>query len=103
LLVTLRDAGDYIANLPKKESGLPEWLTTIEALMLAVDRDGPTMLARIGRHAGVESRPRSRVQVTAPASRRRWGRLNEMRPNVLRLPGHQHGDVRPKFNRRQSI
>jgi len=25
MLVTLRDAGDYIANLRKKESGLPEW------------------------------------------------------------------------------
>jgi hypothetical protein len=38
LLVTLRDASDYIANLPKKESGLPEWLTAIEALMLVAER-----------------------------------------------------------------
>jgi hypothetical protein len=48
LLVTLRDAGDYIANLPKKESGLPEWLTAIQALMLVVEQNGPSMFARIG-------------------------------------------------------
>jgi hypothetical protein len=33
-LVTLRDAGDYIASLPKKESASPEWQASIEALML---------------------------------------------------------------------
>jgi hypothetical protein len=47
MLVTLKDAGDYITSLPKKESALPEWQATIEALML-VSRGGPTMLARIG-------------------------------------------------------
>ena len=35
-LVTLRDAGDYIANLPKKEADLAEWQAAIEALMLVV-------------------------------------------------------------------
>jgi hypothetical protein len=48
MLITLRDAGDYIANLPKRESGLPEWQAAIEALMLVVRQDGPTMFARIG-------------------------------------------------------
>jgi hypothetical protein len=48
LLVTPRDAGDYIANLPKKEAGLPEWLTAIQALMLVVEQNGPSMFARIG-------------------------------------------------------
>lgn len=47
-LVTLRDAADYITNLPKKESDLPEWQAAIEALMLVVERNGPTMFARIG-------------------------------------------------------
>jgi hypothetical protein len=46
-LATLRDAADYITELPKKESDLPEWQTAIEVLML-VSRGGPTMLARIG-------------------------------------------------------
>jgi hypothetical protein len=47
-LVTLRDAADYITHLPKKESDLPEWQAAIEALMLVVRQDGPTMFARIG-------------------------------------------------------
>ena len=46
VLVTLRDAADYITALPKRESARPEWQTAIEALML-VARGGPTMLARI--------------------------------------------------------
>jgi hypothetical protein len=46
-LITLRDAADYITRLPKMESGLPEWQTAIEVLML-VSRGGPTMMARIG-------------------------------------------------------
>jgi hypothetical protein len=46
-LITLRDAGDHIANLPKKEVALPEWQAAIEALILVAERGGPTMLARI--------------------------------------------------------
>ena len=46
-LVTLLDAGDYIASLPKEESGLLEWQAAIEALMSVVERGGPTMFARI--------------------------------------------------------
>jgi hypothetical protein len=45
-LVTLRDAGDYMANLPKKQSDLPEWQDAVQALML-VEHGGPTMFARI--------------------------------------------------------
>ena len=47
LLLTLRDAADYITSLPKKESDLPGWQAAIEALML-VSRSGPSMMARIG-------------------------------------------------------
>jgi hypothetical protein len=46
-LITLRDAGDYIAGLPEKESALPEWQTAIETLMRAAERGWPVMLARI--------------------------------------------------------
>jgi hypothetical protein len=45
-LLTLKDAADY-TKLPKKESGLPEWQTAIEVLLLC-SRSGPTMMARIG-------------------------------------------------------
>lgn len=46
-LLTLKDAADYITKLPKKESGLPEWQTVIEVLMLR-SRGGHVMLARTG-------------------------------------------------------
>ncbi|MEH2562189.1 hypothetical protein [Bradyrhizobium sp. AZCC 2289] len=48
-LVTLRDAATHhITALPKTEAAFPEWQAAIEALMLVVERNGPTMLARIG-------------------------------------------------------
>jgi hypothetical protein len=47
-LVTLEDAATYITELPKTEAAEPEWQTAISELMLAVDRNRPTMLARIG-------------------------------------------------------
>jgi len=46
-LITLKDAGEYIAKLPKAEHTATEWQTAMEALLLAV-RGAPTMLARIG-------------------------------------------------------
>jgi hypothetical protein len=47
-LVVLRDAAAYITALPAKEAALPEWQAAIEALMLVVEQNGPTMFARIG-------------------------------------------------------
>jgi hypothetical protein len=47
-LITLHDAATFITKLPKREHGAPEWQAAIEALMLVVDRGGPTMFARIG-------------------------------------------------------
>jgi hypothetical protein len=47
-LVTLRDAGDYIAKLPKAKYLTAEWQAAMFALMLVVDLNGPTMIARIG-------------------------------------------------------
>jgi hypothetical protein len=47
-LVTLLEAGRYIAALPKKEHDVPEWRAAMEALLLVVERGGPTMFARIG-------------------------------------------------------
>ena len=46
-LVTLKDAGEYIAKLPKAEHSATEWQTAMEGLLLAV-RGTPKMLARIG-------------------------------------------------------
>jgi hypothetical protein len=47
-LVTLRDAADYIMKLPKAEQNLEAWQTAVEALLLVVELNGPTMMARIG-------------------------------------------------------
>jgi hypothetical protein len=47
-LVTLRDAADYIMKLPKAEQDLEEWQAAVEALLLVVELNGPTMMARIG-------------------------------------------------------
>jgi hypothetical protein len=47
-LVTLRDAGDYVAELPETEYMTPEWQAAMLALMLVVELNGPTMMARIG-------------------------------------------------------
>ncbi|MET3967285.1 hypothetical protein [Bradyrhizobium sp. S3.9.1] len=48
VLVTLLDAGEYIAALPKKEHAAPEWQAAMEALILVAEGGGPTMFARIG-------------------------------------------------------
>jgi len=47
-LVTLQDAGTYITKLPKAEQKLVEWQTAMQALLLVVQQNGPTMFARIG-------------------------------------------------------
>lgn len=47
-LVTLLDAGEYIAAMPKKEHNAPEWQAAMEALLLVAEGGGPTMFARIG-------------------------------------------------------
>jgi hypothetical protein len=47
-LVTLKDAANYVQKLPKAEQDLEEWQAAVEALLLVVERNGPTMMARIG-------------------------------------------------------
>jgi hypothetical protein len=38
----------YITKLPKAEHDAEEWQAAMQALMLVVEHDGPTMFARIG-------------------------------------------------------
>jgi hypothetical protein len=47
-LVTLEDAARYIQKLPKDEQQLGEWQAAVEAMLLVVENNGPTMMARIG-------------------------------------------------------
>jgi hypothetical protein len=44
-LITLRDAAEYITELPKAEHDADQWQAAMQALLLVVERDGPTMFA----------------------------------------------------------
>jgi hypothetical protein len=46
-LVTLKDAGNYIIKLPKAEQKLEEWQTAMQALLLVLEQNGPTMPAML--------------------------------------------------------
>jgi hypothetical protein len=46
--MTLRDAGGYVAALPKVEQESPEWQAATEALIRAAEDRGPLMHAHIG-------------------------------------------------------
>jgi hypothetical protein len=50
VLRTLRDAGQFIQELPKTTHthDRPEWQDAVEALLLVVECDGDTLLAYIG-------------------------------------------------------
>jgi hypothetical protein len=48
LLITLRDAGDYITRLPKAEHDTKAWQTAMHCLLQAADSGGPTDFARMG-------------------------------------------------------
>ena len=47
-LITLNHAAECIQKLPKAEQLLDEWQAAVEALLLVVELNGPTMMARIG-------------------------------------------------------
>jgi hypothetical protein len=47
-LITLRDAAEYITELPKAEHDTAEWQAAMQALLLVVEHNGPTIFARIG-------------------------------------------------------
>jgi hypothetical protein len=47
-LVPLRDAAEYITELPKAEHDADEWQAAVEALLLVAEYDGPSLFARIG-------------------------------------------------------
>ncbi len=46
-LVTLRDAGAYVASLPVETHAELPWQTATECLLLAADKGGPIEFARL--------------------------------------------------------
>jgi hypothetical protein len=47
-LRTLRDAGNFIAKLPKRKHNAPAWRAATEALLLVAEHGSDAMLPRIG-------------------------------------------------------
>jgi hypothetical protein len=45
---TLRDVAIFLMNMPPRERIQSHWLDAIEALIVVVEHNGPTMFARIG-------------------------------------------------------
>jgi hypothetical protein len=73
-LRTLRDAGEYIAKLPKAEHDAKEWQAAMQALLLVAEHDGPTMLARIGVMKAL-NRQQVRELISYPKRKRpHWGK-----------------------------
>jgi hypothetical protein len=77
-LVTLRDAAEYITELPKAEHDADEWQAAMQVLLLVAEQDGPAMFARIGImralnrdcRAGVQSVAERHALGTAEAEKR---------------------------------
>jgi hypothetical protein len=67
-LVTLQDAARYIQKLPSAEQNLEHWQTAVQALLLVVKQNGPTMLARI---AMMQALNHGRSPPEKPARRKR--------------------------------
>ena len=47
-MLTLLDAGNYIASLPRKEAEGDHWQAAIDALIMAAQDRGPLLHARVG-------------------------------------------------------
>jgi hypothetical protein len=43
----LREAAQYIVELPPRQSALPHWQTAMTCLLYAAENKGPVMMARI--------------------------------------------------------
>jgi len=71
-LVTLEDAATYVQKLPPAEQQLQEWQAAVEAMLVVVERTGPTMFARIG---FMKALNRHVERVFDPSRKdRHWGR-----------------------------
>ena len=56
-LVTLRDAGAYVAALPAKTHAERPWQTAMECLLLAADKGGPIEFARLAMEQALRPKP----------------------------------------------
>ncbi|WP_371932923.1 hypothetical protein [Bradyrhizobium sp. CCGUVB23] len=85
--MTLRDAGEHIAALPKNVHDAPEWQVAMEALILMAERGGPTMFAWIGIMRALNRRKPLPVQDHVARKQRLIG----LSGDSLRLRRHADG------------
>jgi hypothetical protein len=89
-LVTLRDAAEYITELPKAEHDADEWQAAMQVLLLVAEHDGPAMFARIGviqainRHVARAIDPRGKTSIGDHGS---WRGIDDRRS----APQFSHG------------
>ena len=72
ILKALRDASSYIAKLPKREQNTEAWQTATEALLLVVEGNGQTLLARIGMMRALY--PPGEPVFTSDRKKTHWGK-----------------------------
>jgi hypothetical protein len=72
-LSTLREAGEYVAGLPKREHDLPHWQIAVQTLIDAAEHGGIVMMADIAmRRALAHGQPKpSAAARKKPATRYR--------------------------------
>lgn len=70
-LGTLQDAGACITRLPKPARDAPAWQAAMQALILVVETDGPTMFVRIGVMRALNRRVE---RVFNPKKDHHWGK-----------------------------
>jgi hypothetical protein len=72
-LVTLREAGQYIAALPAETHSTEAWLSAMHVLIQAADHGGPIEFARLGMMQALQpnSEPLYRSASTEPKWRSR--------------------------------
>jgi hypothetical protein len=56
MLRSLRDAGEYIQELPRATHERPEWQAAAEMLLRAVEGSGPLMFAEIAMRKALKAR-----------------------------------------------
>jgi hypothetical protein len=71
-LVTLLDAGNYIAGLPRKEAEGDHWQAAIDALFMAVQDRGPLLHARVGMLRALNRR--AEKEFNPDRKETRWGK-----------------------------
>jgi len=69
-LVTLRDAGAYVAKLPKQTHDAPAWQTVVECLLLVADKGGPPEFARLALEQAL--RPKGELVYRPHSTETKW-------------------------------